>query len=653
MTTESVGTLAQGDAASRPRLPLPSAVDAFVATVLLGTYAMLPYWALRPAYEPEEARGLTVGIVLLDVAIMFALGLVIRHAALRPRASLAGAAVAMLASTGVLLQGIYAAALLGRSVLPEGFADPLSQAVSFRECIAASMIGASWVLIGLFERRAPRGAGAVGAHDGSFGSVRRLAALALLLLWPLVHYAKQNASALPWSGWISVTAGTASVVFVAASAMTFAARRRIVPSWVAPAMMGAALGHLLSPALLQATAQQGTAGLGLALGAVGLMAWGALRTYRLPLRTLMGFAVILVAAAALSPAGRPARHKPSDETGVAATPASAHVAVPAQAGAGLPNIYFLVYDAYPSREISTDQGFENPQFETLRARGFEVYDRVYSTGASTLTSIGRTLDWTADTPAPINGENAVAEGLRTLGYTSHLVLTPYFFGAERHAYDYVFPQANMLPTVLRSLVAREFRASFVFSAFNDSARIAEKRQILSRRASAPAFLYSHSPLPGHSQNSGRCLPDERDQYIARVQLANAEMDADLAAIERSDRTAIIVLAADHGPHLTGDCYYLNDRAAKDLTARDLRDRYSVFLAIRWPADHPTKRDSIALLQGVFARVFSALGGHPSGTAVVPSRSASAAWGTIPDSSIVGGMIRVGVDSGKPLFLAPR
>src|SRR5690606_8940813 len=87
---------------------------------------------------------------------------------------------------------------------------------------------------------------------------------------------------------------------------------------------------------------------------------------------------------------------------------------------------------------------------------------------------------------------------------------------------------------------------------------------------------------GHSQNSGRCRPDEAELYAARLERANREMRDDIETILATGRPSIVIVAGDHGASLTGDCLVLAGRPLETVTVADLADRHGALLAIRWP-----------------------------------------------------------------------
>ncbi len=323
-----------------------------------------------------------------------------------------------------------------------------------------------------------------------------------------------------------------------------------------------------------------------------------------------------------------------------------------------PDIYFLVYDAYSPEITLRQRGIDNSQqMLLLREKGFTFYDKSYTVVADSKESISRVLDMASPPLHPIGGNNLVNAVLRREGYRTHLVVTPYFlqdalvFGA-----DNTFPSRTAgdgLKSVYTGIRAGEFKAEFAFS-FSDRGRgredwLRQKRDVLEARTPYPKFLYAHSPYPSHSQISGSCLPNETELFADRLKLANEEMRVDLDSILNSNREAIIVVAGDHGPFLTGDCHHLYSWEPSRVTANELADRYGAFLAIRWPESAPVRFDEIGVLQDLFFAIFATLTGDADVVSHRPEWRTIEIPPAIPGGAIKKGIIDFGRDTGKPLY----
>jgi len=73
--------------------------------------------------------------------------------------------------------------------------------------------------------------------------------------------------------------------------------------------------------------------------------------------------------------------------------------------------------------------------------------------------------------------------------------------------------------------------------------------------------------------------------------ANAEMIADVEMALANNPNAIIILAGDHGPALTGDVFQISDFKSQENVGRlNILDRYGILLAIRWPQEFNVHED---------------------------------------------------------------
>jgi hypothetical protein len=487
----------------------------------------------------------------------------------------------------------------------------------------------------------------------NYGSVSRLFAVAILPVWPLLHFAVANPFAIPRKDWIAIISVAGTLPLVLGGLLLTTARFRYTPAWLAPAAIGGALAYYLSPAMLQ------MARIGAESGVIHIIMFSCAATamvllsYRLPLIVQSTIGIFAIAATlwgagdgTLSNPYNPTRRVISQSTDRSLRPPKR------------PNIILLVYDAYPSATLARDQNFANLQLDMLRRGGFIVYESVYSLAPASLASMTRVLDMGPNDDIPIDGENQVATILKRWGYSTNLVLTPYFFGQTRKGYDHQFPSIAIAPSakqsIINSLVAREFRSSFVFSSYSEADRIREKRRLLALETDTPLFVYAHSPFPSHSQNSGRCLPDERERYLARVQQANEEMTSDLAVLATRRDESIIIIASDHGPHLTGDCNGFMNYAAGEVSAKNLRDLYDVFLAIKWPTGFTSvPGDSLPILQHLFPMIFSRISQVSVDAGAVEALQSTVTYGNVPDSAVVSGIINFGKDSGTMLYPLKR
>lgn len=318
-----------------------------------------------------------------------------------------------------------------------------------------------------------------------------------------------------------------------------------------------------------------------------------------------------------------------------------------------PNVYFLVYDGYPNPSLFHHYGFENDeQMKFLESEGFTIYPHTYSQYLATIGSISRVLDMDTSPRRPIVGSNTVNTHFRDIGYETNLVVHPYYYQETQDiGVDNIFPppsKASRIKTVLKGIAAGEFKSEFVFSHYTRDEWLTAKREVFTRQSAKPKFLYAHSGVPGHSQNSGKCLENEKELFVKKLAEANAEMREDIRAIKDREDDAIIIVASDHGPYLEGDCLYLSN-ANEPVSAIDLLDRYGVFLGIHWPEGSPSSGDSPRILQDVFFNVFSYIHEDPS---ILDHRLPRVTFGYGPvlkDGFVKDGKIAFGAYKDSPLF----
>jgi hypothetical protein len=214
----------------------------------------------------------------------------------------------------------------------------------------------------------------------------------------------------------------------------------------------------------------------------------------------------------------------------------------------------------------------------------------------------------------------------------------------------VFPNwspRSGLSALYRGIGGGEFKSEIVFQDSDRDQWLAAKRSVLRETIGGPKMLYAHSAFPGHSQNSGNCLPDETERYAARLAVARDEMRADIEATQRSHREAIIIIAGDHGAYLTGDCLYMTRHNRDELTAVHFADRYGAKLAIRWP-DGAAEVDRTQTIQDVFFAVSAyLLDDDRVWRHRLPTETIG--YSGIPHGAVKDGVVLIGKDKGRPLF----
>lgn len=330
-----------------------------------------------------------------------------------------------------------------------------------------------------------------------------------------------------------------------------------------------------------------------------------------------------------------------------------------------PNIYLLVYDAYVPNETMRAYGIDNvEQEEYLRSLGFKLYPHVYTVACSTLGSMASIFNvstanlGTEDAFRTLLGGGLVHRVLKTYGYETFCVFyNTAFLPNLRPEYDQFFPPLpSNLELLTKSILMGEFRFDVSF------ARVVREQireychNVFGYRSQRPKFVYIHNDLPKHSQNSGACLPNEIELFRHRLTQANNEMREDIQAVTAVDTDAIVIVMGDHGPFLTKNCFYTHGvYAATEISRVDVQDRFASFLAVRWPGKGLDRYDDITVLQDIFPAVLACLLQDITvlQTRVEPKTMACwSVWGT-SGVSVENGVIRGGIDDGRPLFTSPH
>lgn len=319
-----------------------------------------------------------------------------------------------------------------------------------------------------------------------------------------------------------------------------------------------------------------------------------------------------------------------------------------------PDIYLLIYDAYANQKMMYYYGIDNnAQTNYLKTIGFKIYDDTYALGLGTIDNMSRVLDMDNLPKNAIGENNTVNAFLKRAGYKTHLVLYPYILGyLPIFAADYVYPpffSRNGVSAVFKGIAGGEFKSTLVFLDTNYKDWLRAKREVISSVTDHPKFLYAHSHLPGHSQNSGRCREDETALYFERLQQANHEMRRDISEIIATNRDVIIVIAGDHGPYLTADCSFMEEHKESDIAAVDLADRYGMFLSIKWPDQSYREYDQISILQDVFFSVFSYMLKDEKVLDHKLIKKTVGGGKVLRSGAIKDGIVNIGKDKGKMLY----
>ena len=223
------------------------------------------------------------------------------------------------------------------------------------------------------------------------------------------------------------------------------------------------------------------------------------------------------------------------------------------------------------------------------------------------------------------------------------------------AYDYFIPKYSAPPYthLITAILLGDFRFDIGFHPQDHTQFVEAKQEFLKSTSTHRSFVYTHSDIPAHSQNSGACLSNETGLYQERLARANIEMRQDIKTLSDNDPSAIVIVVGDHGPFLTKNCEILSGKYdISEVSRLDIQDRYATFLAIRWPTEDFTQYDRITILQDIFPAVFAYIYKDPK---ILKSKIEPKIFSdnVISGINIINGTLNGGINDGEPLFLSGK
>jgi len=326
-----------------------------------------------------------------------------------------------------------------------------------------------------------------------------------------------------------------------------------------------------------------------------------------------------------------------------------------------PNIYLLIYDSYVINETMLGYGIDNStQEKYLETLGFKLYPHAYSIGRCSIYTISRTLNASTEFYGSIrrgiSGDGIVQNLLKSFGYETYGIFPDdYFFQGIGSSYDFSFPKSlsSTHKLLSKSIFMGEFRFDVEFDKPSGEQFIEYKLSIFESVPNKLRFIYMHTKIPGHSQNSGACRPNETELFKEKLIEANEEMKQDIETITQKDSSAIIIVAGDHGPYLTKNCTDTGRHYdISEISRLDIQDRFGTFLAIKWPDEDFSKYDDITVLQDLFPAIFAYLF---KDDILLEAKVASMTLedATTSGASVKNGIIYGGINDNEPLFMDQR
>lgn len=249
-----------------------------------------------------------------------------------------------------------------------------------------------------------------------------------------------------------------------------------------------------------------------------------------------------------------------------------------------PDIYYLIFDRYGSREaLSLYSGFDNrPFLDALKERGFYVAEKSVANYMGSHQSLASSLNMTYldhltekfgrnsgdfNPLSEIMQDHAVQRLLKGAGYRYfHLGstwevtrLNKYadvnFSGKAPNEFLSVLMQTNAIPIIARKW---DIQIKWIESkCFRVNAKLDMLKEIATRKETT--FTFSHILLPHEPyvfDADGRCLSEKetnkrdwKTNFLAQLRYANTRiLEVVDAIIRASDVPPVIIIQADEGPY---------------------------------------------------------------------------------------------------------
>jgi YidC/Oxa1 family membrane protein insertase len=279
--------------------------------------------------------------------------------------------------------------------------------------------------------------------------------------------------------------------------------------------------------------------------------------------------------------------------------------------ANVPSVYLLIYDGLTGPEVMNLYGL-NYDLDFLKNDKFHVYGDILSNEETSVPTMSGILELSNKSILPVGskqkkhvlGYNLVDNLFENINRDRTYMASDFFFKGKSNkaGSNIVSVGKKSINSLLEGVLIGEFKFDLeIKSSYEDTSWVSIRNKLIKDNK---GFFYTHNPYPSHSQNSGKCQPSDISIYAKRRALAIKSIKEDIENIKQHNPNSIIIIAGDHGGHLSGDCRGMKSRGYKGVTLPIFAETKGTFLAIKWPEHDYKEYDKFTSLQGVFHSVFA-------------------------------------------------
>ncbi|MFL1011267.1 sulfatase-like hydrolase/transferase [Flavisericum labens] len=280
-----------------------------------------------------------------------------------------------------------------------------------------------------------------------------------------------------------------------------------------------------------------------------------------------------------------------------------------------PNIYFIQPDGYVNKKTLENQlyGSTSILYDWLEDNGFKVYDNFRSNYSASLISnssifsmkqhyFGDALFPSIEMPRArviISGKNSVVEILKDNGYINYFIVEDEYFQVNLVENKYDFQN---IPS--KSISYFSTGENIKKDVYKDLESVLNKGVTEGK----PKFFFIEKVMPHHVHFELSIEADRKD-YLNRINQANTSVKRMVNLINEKDRSAVIIIAADHGGWVGIENYNDFFSTSNEVLVNSI---FSTLCAIKWNGIENSQFDKkLKSNVNLFRVLFSALSKNKS------------------------------------------